>query len=63
MSRYLVTGFCRLTGLWRDYVLASSAEEAVRVYCDTYGMEPEMCAAVLDRGWPMADGGKLRRAA
>ena len=45
MRRYLVTGFCRLTGLWRDYVLASSAAEAVRVYCAEYGMDPAQCAA------------------
>jgi hypothetical protein len=44
MRRYLVTGFCRLTGLWRDYVLAPSASEAIRIYCAEYGMEPGMCA-------------------
>jgi hypothetical protein len=45
MRRYLVTGFCRLTGLWRDYVLATSSDEAVRIYCATYGMDPAQCAA------------------
>ena len=58
MRRYLVTGFCRLTGLWRDYVLAPSASEAIRIYCATYGMDPAQCAAS-----PCGAKIQLRRAA
>ena len=57
MRRYLVTGFCRLTGLWRDYVLAPSASEAIRIYCAAYGMRPDMCAVEKAEPEPKAETG------
>jgi hypothetical protein len=43
--RWLVAGWCRLTGRWRQYVWAESAAAAIAGYCLEHGMEPGACQA------------------
>lgn len=43
MRRFLVVGFCRLTGTWREYVRAESPEAAIAGYCAEHGMDPDLC--------------------
>jgi hypothetical protein len=42
---WLVTGYCRLSGRWREYVRAESAWAAVEGYCLEHGMERSACSA------------------
>lgn len=41
--RFVVFGFCRLTGPWREIVLAKTAAGALAKYCAEHAMEPAAC--------------------
>jgi hypothetical protein len=43
---WLVSGFCRLSGPWRQEVRAASEEAAIAGYCLEHAMDPVMCRAV-----------------
>lgn len=45
--RYMVQGFCPLTGAWRELVHAESAGGAIAAYCAEHDMPPDNCQA-----WP-----------
>jgi hypothetical protein len=45
--RYMVQGFCPLTGAWRELVHAASAAGAIAAYCAEHDMPPDNCQA-----WP-----------
>ena len=45
MRLWLITAFCRLTGPWRQYVRATTPEDAIAGYCLEHGMEPWQCQA------------------
>lgn len=45
LRRWMVRGYCRLTGPWCQIVLASSAADAVARYASEHGMSPEDCTA------------------
>lgn len=42
-ARWLVYGFCPLTGPWRQVVHAASAGGALVKYCAEHEMSPEAC--------------------
>ena len=45
--RFMVQGFCPLTGAWRELVHAESAAGAIAAYCAEHAMPPDNCQA-----WP-----------
>lgn len=45
--RWMVQGFCPLTGAWRELVHAASAAGAIAAYCAEHDMPPDNCQA-----WP-----------
>jgi hypothetical protein len=42
-SRWMVYGFCPLTGPWRQVVHAATAAGALVKYCSEHEMSPEAC--------------------
>jgi hypothetical protein len=42
-ARWMVYGFCPLTGPWRQIVHAASAAGALVKYCAEHEMNPEAC--------------------
>ena len=42
-ARWMVYGFCPLTGPWRQIVHAASAAGALVKYCAEHEMSPEAC--------------------
>jgi hypothetical protein len=46
--RWMVQGFCPLTGAWRELVHAASAAAAVAAYCAEHDMPPDNCQARPD---------------
>ena len=43
LARWMVYGFCPLTGPWREVVHAASAAGALVKYCAEHEMSPEAC--------------------
>jgi len=42
-ARWMVYGFCPLTGPWREIVRAATAAGALVRYCAEHDMSPEAC--------------------
>ena len=42
-ARWMVYGFCPLTGPWREIVRAATAAGALVRYCAEHEMSPEAC--------------------
>ena len=48
MRRWLVEGFCSMTGPWRQIVYAATSAGAIVKYCAEHDMPPENCLARPD---------------
>jgi len=45
MKLWMIRGYCRLTGPWRQLVRARTAAQAIADYCAEHGMNPAACTA------------------